>query len=78
MGLDFRICPDSCSEAGADCGRSSRTGGCFMSISETIEKGTGVPMAMGEVVRGYYQKIYLAVNQQIECLKEITKSLCQF
>lgn len=49
-----------------------------MSISETIEKGTGVPMAMGEVVRGYYQKIYLAVNQQIECLKEITKSLCQF
>lgn len=36
-----------------------------MSISETIEKGTGVPMAMGVVVRGCYQEIYLVANQHI-------------
>lgn len=36
-----------------------------MSISETIEKGTGVPMVMGAVVRGCYQDTYLVVNQQI-------------
>lgn len=63
--LDFPICPVSGPEAGADCGRSSRTKGYFMSISETIEKGTGVAMAMEVVVRRCYQETYLVGNQQI-------------